>query len=258
MFGLFKRKTTLATFAPLVTDIHCHLLPRVDDGSKSMEETTECLETLAEAGFEKVVVTPHFNRRFPNVAADIKERYRTLCDELEAAKHEKAMPTLSGITGEYCIDDHFRNYVEKEELLTCRFADASRGSEKGILLVEFSLHQQRMGADEVISERQMAGYDIILAHPERYPYFDRHSSLLEKLKEQGTYFQVNILSLDGFYGEVAQRKAFEYIENGWVEFLGTDMHNVIYAQALRHASANRKIIKLLERVHFENQNIVVD
>ena len=102
----------------------------------------------------------------------------------------------------------------------------------------------------------MEGYDVIIAHPERYPYYDSHSEELEQFKEQGIYLQVNILSLDGFYGEAAQRKAFDYIENGWVEFLGTDMHNVMYAEALRHASTNRKIIQLLEKTEFENKNLV--
>ena len=85
----------------------------------------------------------------------------------------------------------------------------------------------------------------------------RRMDMLEQLKEQGVYFQCNVLSLDGFYGEVAQRKAFEFIENGWVEFLGTDMHNVEYALALRHASTNKKIIKLMETTDFENKNLAV-
>ena len=141
--------------------------------------------------------------------------------------------------------------------MTYRFADPKRGSEKGILLVEFSLRHKRMGLDEAIFARTMEGYDVILAHPERYPYFDSRSSFLEQLKEQGVYFQVNVLSLDGFYGPEAQKKAFDYIENGWVEFLGTDMHNVGYAIALRHASSNKKIIKLMEKTEFLNAKLAV-
>ena len=66
-----------------------------------------------------------------------------------------------------------------------------------------------------------------------------------------------VVSWNNSRSEVAQRKAFEFIENGWVEFLGTDMHNVEYALALRHASTNKKIIKLMETTDFENKNLAV-
>lgn len=256
MFGLFKKNKVLPTFAPLVTDMHSHILPLVDDGSKSLEESLEVMETMKTTGFQQVRLTPHFQHpRFPNQADDILKRYQNFCSEMEANKGSRDLPTMCGISGEYRIDDGFQGYVDSNQLLTFHFADPKRGSDKGLLLIEFSLSQRRMGLDETVFNRQMEGYDIIIAHPERYPYFDSHSSMLEQFKEQGVYFQANILSLDGFYGEVAQRRAFEYIENGWVEFLGTDMHNVMYATALKHASTNKKIIKLLETTEFENKNL---
>ena len=258
MFGFFKKKKPLPTFAPLVTDMHCHLLPLVDDGSKSLEESLEVMEAMKETGFEQIRLTPHFAYpRFPNDVDDIKERYKNFCNEVEANKGDRQLPRMTSITGEFRIDDGFNNYVEHNNLLTYHFNDPKKGAEKGMLLIEFSLHQKRMGLEEIVFERQMDGYDIILAHPERYPYFDSHSDLLEQFKEQGIYFQVNILSLDGFYGEASQRKAWDYIENGWVEFLGTDMHNVMYAEALRHSSTNKKIIKLLETTEFKNKNLAV-
>jgi tyrosine-protein phosphatase YwqE len=257
MFDFLKRKRSLPTFAPLVTDMHCHLLPQVDDGSKSLEESLEVMEVMKECGFEEIRLTPHFNYpRFPNKAEDIKERYKNFCAEVEANKGERELPRMTSVTGEFQVSDGFNDYLESGQLLTYKFANPKKCSEKGLLLIEFSLHQKRMGLEDTVFKLQMEGYDIILAHPERYPYFDAHSSLLEQFKEQGVYFQVNILSLDGFYGEASNRKAYEYIENGWVEFLGTDMHNVMYAQALRHASTNKKIIKLLEKTEFENKNLV--
>ena len=259
MFGFFKRKqNTLPTFAPLVTDMHCHLLPLVDDGSKSLEESLEVMEAMKAVGYQQIKLTPHFSYpRFPNVEEQIMERYAHFCDEVEANKGDRDMPRMTGCTGEYNLDDGFQGHIDHGNLLTYRFVDPKRGAEKGLLLVETSLHHKRMGIDEIIFNRLMDGYDVILAHPERYPYYDSHSSELEQLKEQGVYFQCNVLSLDGFYGEVAQRKAFEFIENGWVEFLGTDMHNVEYSLALRHASTNKKIIKLMETTDFENKNLAV-
>lgn len=258
MFDFLKKNKTLPTFAPLVTDMHCHLLPLVDDGSKSLEESLDVMATMKQCGFEEIRLTPHFNYpRFPNKADDIKERYKNFCSEVEANKGERQIPRMTSVTGEFQVGDGFAEYMESGQLLTYRFSDPKRGSEKGLLLIEFSLHQKRMGLEDTVFKLQMEGYDVILAHPERYPYFDSRDKLLEQFKEQGVYFQINILSLDGFYSDAAQKKAFEYIENGWVEFLGTDMHNVMYAQALRHASANKKIIKLLEKNEFENRHLAV-
>ena len=202
-------------------------------------------------------LTPHYQYpRFPNREDDILERYKNFCDEVSRNRGDKELPQLKGVTGEYRIDDGFQEHVDRGQLLTYHFADPKRGSAKGLLLLELSLHQPVMGFDEIIFERQMEGYDIILAHPERYPYFSSHSEKLDQMKEQGVYFQANILSLDGFYGEEARKKAFEFIANGWIDFLGTDMHNVMYAQGLRHAAQNKKIIQLLEREEFENKNLV--
>ncbi len=257
MFGFFKKKSIQPTFAPLVTDMHSHLLPQVDDGSKSLEESLEVLEAMKKVGFDEVRLTPHYQYpRFPNTEEDILERYKNFCAEVDRYSQDKKLPQLKGISGEYRIDDGFAERAQEGKMLTTHFADPKQGSKKGLLLLELSLHQQVMGMDQVIFDRQMEGYDIILAHPERYPYYDGHSQKLEQLKEQGVYFQVNILSLDGFYGEAAKKKAFDFLNNGWVEFLGTDMHNVMYAEALLHAAGNKKIIQLLEKETFLNSKLV--
>lgn len=258
MFGLFKKNKVLPTFAPLITDMHSHLLPQVDDGSKSLDMSLSVLEIMKKVGFSEARLTPHYQYpRFPNEEPDILRRFETFCKEVDAHRGEKEMPLLKAISGEYRVDTGFDARARSKELLTFFFADRSRGSEKGLLLLEFSLHQPMMGVEEVLFERQMEGYDLILAHPERYPYYDSHSQVLEQLKEAGVYFQVNILSLEGFYGESARRKAFDFINNGWVEFLGTDMHNPAYAEALRRASVNKAIVKLMEKTEFLNKELAV-
>lgn len=258
MFDFLKKNRVSPIYSPLVTDMHCHLLPLVDDGSKSLEESLEVMETMKQCGFKEIRLTPHFcYPRFPNKADDIRERYKNFCAEVEANKGTRDIPIMTSVTGEFQVSDGFDEYMNSGQLMTYRFSDPKRGSEKGMVLIEFSLHQKRMGLEDTVFKLQMEGYDVILAHPERYPYYDAHDDNLEQFKEQGVYLQVNILSLDGFYGESAQKKAFEYIENGWVEFLGTDMHNLMYAQALKHSTNNKKIIKLLDKYEFENKNLAI-
>ena len=95
MLSFFKKKyEPRPIFAPLGTDMHCHLVPKVDDGSKCMEESIECLQTLAAVGYKKVIITPHFQYpRFPNEEEDIKRRYEEVkkqaADEAKAEKKSK-------------------------------------------------------------------------------------------------------------------------------------------------------------------------
>ena len=78
------------------------------------------------------------------------------------------------------------------------------------------------------------------------------SSLLTR---RGVYFQINALSLGGFYGEEAKHKAYEMLDAGWVEFMGTDTHNTMYAQALTELSNDRKVMKVLEKHEFLNKTL---
>ena len=245
MFKLFKKNNEpRPLFATLGTDMHCHLIPMVDDGSKCMEESLDCLRTFQAVGYKKVIVTPHFQHpRFPNTEDDIVRRYEQLCKEAAAAGIEIEM---GGIAGEYRIDSGFKARLESPRFL--KIADK-------YVLVEFSLHQQMMGCDEMIFDMQMKGYEVILAHPERYPYLNIDGTRIEQLLNQGVYLQVNILSLGGFYGDEAKRRAFTMIERGWVSFLGTDTHNALYCQALRDITRNRKVEKVLEKYEFLNNTL---
>lgn len=245
MFNLFKKKhEARPIFAALGTDMHCHLVPQVDDGSKCIEESIECLQTLQAVGYNKVIITPHFQHpRFPNDEDDIVRRY----EEVKKRAIEAGITLeFGGIGGEYRIDSGFAKRLENPRFLLV-------GGK--YVLVEFSLHQQMMGCDEMIFDMQMKGYEVILAHPERYLYLSVGSSRMEQLKNQGVFFQVNALSLGGFYGDEAKRRAFTMLEEGIVEFMGTDTHNALYAQALTDLSRNRKVEKVLEKYEFLNKTL---
>ena len=231
-------------FAPLGTDMHCHLVPKVDDGSKCIEETIECLNTLKAVGYNKVIITPHFQYpRFQNDEDDICRRYEEVKQQAAEAGVELE---LAGVGGEYRIDSGFAKRLENPRFLQV-------GGK--YVLVEFSLHQQMMGCDDMIFDMQMKGYEVILAHPERYPYLNVEGTRMEQLKNQGVYFQINALSLGGFYGEEARHKAYEMLDAGWVEFMGTDTHNTMYAQALVELSNDRKVEKVLEKHTFMNNTL---
>lgn len=245
MFDFLKKnKKPEPIFEILGTDMHNHLVPCVDDGSRSAKESIECIRTMQQLGYKRMYITPHFQfPRFPNDEDDIRQRYESLKKTLI---ENGVTMELAGVAGEYRIDDSFAHRME-----TSRFLKI----DDKYVLVELSLHQQRMGVEEVIFDLHVKGYEVILAHPERYPYFNVHSPMMEHLKEQGVLFQLNVLSLGGFYGEGAQRRAFDLLNAGWVEFLGTDMHNTMYAHALCDLSHNRKVRKALEKYQFMNSTL---
>lgn len=241
---LFQRKLkSRPIFAPLGTDMHCHLIPKVDDGSKCDEESVECLTTLKAVGYDKVIITPHFSSRFFNDEEDIKRRYAALKMVAEQAGVEIELKSLAG---EYRIDERFKERQAQPHFLKIN---------NKYLLVEFSLHQNLQGVDETIFDLQMEGYEIILAHPERYPYLNVLGARMEQLKNQGVYFQTNVLSLGGFYGEEPKKRAYEMLERGWVEFIGTDTHNSMYARALIDISHDRKVARTIEKYDFLNKTL---
>ncbi len=247
MFEFLKQKTKTARpiFEALGTDMHCHLLPCVDDGSNGVEETVACLRVMKAAGYKKVILTPHYQSpRYPNVEEDILARFANLKKDIAAAGVAASdIPELVGVAGEYRIDSGFQQRLMDNKFLLI-------GGK--YLLVEFSLYQQILRVDRVLEELQQKGYILILAHPERYPYYDSDSPMLKQFKEMGIFFQSNVLSLGGFYGEGPRSKAFEMIEKGWVDYLGTDLHNMLYADALVECTHNRQIEKVLKNHTFLN------
>ncbi|MBR1517082.1 MAG: hypothetical protein IJ620_02930 [Bacteroidales bacterium] len=247
MFEFLRKKNKIEPiFEVLGIDMHNHMIPCVDDGSESLEMSAECITTMWQAGFRQMYVTPHFNYpKYPNDEDDITRRYGELKHYLADQGVEME---LLGIGGEYRIDDGFADRMKEPRFLTI-------GSDN-YLLLEISLHHHRMGFENIIYDIQMLDQQVILAHPERYLYLDVDSSKFEKLKDQGVIFQCNILSLSGFYGSEAQRRALKLIEKGWVELLGTDMHNTAYARGLQEATQNKTVRKVLEHYEFMNRELI--
>lgn len=243
-----KNKAVEPTMTKLVADMHCHLVPMVDDGSKSVEETISCLHTMQSLGYKKVYITPHFNfPRYPNHEDDILRRFDKLKEEVEKRRADEGLTIeLAGVAGEYRVDDGFPEKIKNDSFLKI----AGK-----YVLIELSLHQRRLGVPQTVFDMQMKGYEIILAHPERYPYYSKHSQELAELKNAGVYFQLNFPSISGFYGDGAQRRALDYLENDWVDFLGSDMHNTLYAQAAGDGSHDKTLRNVMGQYEFLNATL---
>ncbi|WP_210486655.1 tyrosine-protein phosphatase [Rufibacter aurantiacus] len=221
-----KSETATSSFADLFADMHSHLLPGLDDGATTLDDSLQLLEGLSALGFKKLCMTPHIMGDFYK---NTPETIRAKLQELQEAANARGFEIALSCAAEYYLDEWFSAKLEKgEELLTF-------GGDRKFLLVETSYMNEPSHLRQVIFATQAAGYTPVLAHPERYTYFYGRMEALLSLRETGVLFQINTNSLTGYYSKQAKEVARQLIKRKAVEFLGTDTHS-------------EKHIRVLERV----------
>lgn len=239
MFSLFQKKTkSYSNVLPLTVDMHSHLLPTIDDGCKSFEESISLIKELIALGYKKLICTPHimgdFYRNTPEI---ILEKLDQLTDIVQQLGLEIEL----GAAAEYYLDESFMERINKAEKLLCF------GKEK-YLLFETSYMNASPHLENVIFMLQSLGYTPVLAHPERYVYlFDNYTEQLHKLHKKGVLFQVNANSLSGYYSRPSKKIAEYIIDQELVSFLGTDMHGHRHFESLlksRETSHYKKALTL--------------
>lgn len=199
-----------------MTDWHTHILPGVDDGIKTLDDSLAVLHELESLGVRKVWLTPHIMEDYPNRTADLRQRF----EELKSAWQGNVEIRLAA---ENMLDSLFEERLEAGDLLPI-------GEEENHLLVETSYYTPPMGMDDILERIKKSGYFPVLAHPERYRYMEKDD--YKCLKDRGVLFQLNYVSLVGGYGETARKKAEWLLKNGMIDFAGSDVHRL---EALRHA-----------------------
>lgn len=224
MFNFFQKKnpdTKAFAYFPFYTDIHSHILPGIDDGSPDIETSLELIKGMCALGIRKCIATPHIisdlYRNDANTISTALERLKIACLQNEISMELDA-------AAEYMLDDYFLNLLrEKKALLTLH---------KNLLLTEFPFSIVPTNIEETVFNILTAGYQPILAHPERYHYFHHKYDTYYKLKELGFQLQINLLSITGYYGP-AVKKAVQFIlKNKLAVLCGTDLHHHKHLSAL--------------------------
>lgn len=232
LFPSKRKELPPLDFSLLVTDMHSHLIPAIDDGSKSIEESIALVKQLQEVGYQKLITTPHIMADFyKNTPAIILEGLKKLQERL---KEENITLEISA-AAEYYIDEDFENKLDKHELLT--FGDK-------YILVELSYMYPPSNLQQVIMKLVMNGYTPILAHPERYPYWVDKFEEFQKLKDSGVLFQLNINSLTGHYSHLALKMAHKMIDLRMIEFVGTDTHKRQHIDLVQQSKTDEYFHKL--------------
>ena len=221
MIHFFKQKPFLCDLIPNNhIDIHSHLLPGIDDGATTIEDTESLIKGLQEIGFKKFITTPHImSDVWRNTNVEINEK-------LSSTIHELKVPNINTrlkAAAEYMIDSEFRELFKKEQLLTLK---------ENYVLVEMSYLNPPIQLYDILHELQTAGYLPVLAHPERYSFYHHSMNDYNKLKNAGCLFQLNILSTVGYYGEHVAQITNSLVKEGLIDFIGSDVHHTRHLESM--------------------------
>lgn len=238
MFGLFKKSKPASgpfDFARIAVDMHSHILPGIDDGAKELSQSVELVRGMVDLGYKKLIATPHIMWDMYRNTPEIVQQQLGL---LRKSVAEAGIEVELHAAAEYFLDEHVEELLsDKQPLLT--IADNK-------VLAEFSMAFPSLNIKELLFELQLQGYQPIIAHPERYVYLQRDKTFYDELKDSGCLFQLNLLSIDGYYGRTVQELANYLLKQGYYDLVGTDLHHEGHLSRLQKLSANPQLNELIE------------
>lgn len=226
---------TQLLFSEIEVDMHSHLVPGIDDGVKTIEESLLILKEMADLGYRKIITTPHINfDYYPNTRDGILFGFEEVKNVLEKSDIQLEID----VAAEYYVDEHFYQLLNKKELMT--FSGNN-------VLIEFPFVYEPMNVQNVLFDMQANGYQPILAHYERYLYWHNHADKLDQLKEWGTKVQLNLNSLSGHYTKDIKKQADFFVKSGKVDFVASDCHRIQHIHLMKKLTANPMFHKIKER-----------
>lgn len=219
MFNFFS-KPRKPVLLPFSTDIHCHVLPGVDDGTPDIDTSVMLISRMQRWGIDRIFASPHVTKdAFPNTP-DILD---AATGRLNKALGENGSEIRVSHHAEYRLDEFSKSQWEKNIYMPLP---------DHYIMIENPFVAEAWFIDQCVFDLQVKGFTPILAHPERYSYYFRNRGRYDALHNAGAKFQINLLSLAGAYGK-EQREVAEYlISKGYVDFLGSDLHNAAHADAI--------------------------
>ncbi|OGS69803.1 MAG: histidinol phosphatase [Flavobacteria bacterium RIFCSPLOWO2_12_FULL_31_7] len=241
MFSFLKSKPALTSLIPnTYVDIHSHVLPGIDDGAKNLKDSQFLLESMIGFGFKKCITSPHTMANvYNNTIETINSAKKTVESELTDLAQKLDLKAAS----EYYIDENFIENFKSNPLLTLK---------DNYVLVEMSFLNAPIQLHEYLFELQLAGYQPVLAHPERYSYYHSNFKDFEKLKKMGLKFQINLLSNVGYYGLDVASAADKLLKAGFIDFVGSDIHHKQHIDSFSRKLVIKEI-KALETAIEKNQ-----
>ncbi len=243
MLNWFKTKSTSPPTESITVDIHSHLLPNLDDGVSSFEESVEIIKNFIALGYTKIITTPHV---MSDAYRNSSEGIRSRLEDLKLYLKENNISIQLEAAAEYYLDETLIEKLNNDEpLLTFG---------KNYLLFETNFLTEPLNLKEFIFLAITKGYQPILAHPERYIYLHNNFEGAQDILDRGVLFQLNISSITGYYSKGAQQMALKLIDKGMIHFLGSDCHHLQHVHLVRDAQ-NLKYFKKALRLPLLNNTL---
>lgn len=234
MFNLFKKKRSTPK-SIISTDIHSHLLPGLDDGVESFEESLSLIRSFQQLGYKKLITTPHVMHDFYNNSS---EDILSKLNELNQVLVAEGIDVKVEAAAEYYLDEYLLEKINDENFQLLTFGD-------NYLLFETSFMNQPFYLNEFIFKAKSKGLNPVLAHPERYAYLQSNPELIDDLITRGVFLQLNINSITGYYSKQVRKAAERLIDEKKIHFLGSDCHNENHMSVMQDARAEKYYHKAL-------------
>lgn len=196
-------------------DIHSHILPGIDDGSKSLEESIEIIKKASISGVTDIIVTPHYIYGSDYVVNNADKK--KLLTKLKRQVTKEKLPINLYLGNEVFVENKMLDLKEKGEITTLNSSK--------YLLFELPLNYEFNGVEEVIFNLRCKKIIPIIAHPERYAFLKKNPSLIEDLIDAGALFQSNIGSFLGTYGKQAKDTVILLLKHKAITFIASDIHH---------------------------------
>ncbi|MFY7965843.1 MAG: tyrosine-protein phosphatase [Chitinophagaceae bacterium] len=246
MFSFFAKKyDNNLNLSFLEVDMHSHLLPNLDDGLETIEQTITFAKEMQHLGYKKLICTPHI---LPDVHDNSPETILPRLEEVRKAFKENDIDIEIDAAAEYMVGPEFHQSILKgDQLLTFG---------KNYILIEMSYAAPSQNIAEVIFDLKIKGYRPILAHPERYNYYLGNPAVYEDFIGRGCLLQVNLLSLTGFYGKPVQKAAEYLVKNKLISFIGSDMHHKNHLNMTKQIATSTKFHKMAAGLDLKNKTLL--
>ncbi|HEX2536405.1 MAG TPA: CpsB/CapC family capsule biosynthesis tyrosine phosphatase [Chitinophagaceae bacterium] len=239
-----KKKEPETDLSWLHTDMHSHLVPGIDDGAPDLATAVELVRGLAGLGYKKLITTPHV---LWDLYQNTPEKIAAGIEDLRKGVQEAGIEVELAAAAEYFIDDHFEQQLKAKAPLLHLSGN--------LVLVEFSMLTAPLELQQVLFDLQLEGHQPLIAHPERYTYLSRKRSFFDELRDAGCQFQLNLLSLTGYYGNSVQELAEYLLKNDFYAYAGTDLHNPRHLEMLRRLGASPLFRRLQEERRMKNREL---
>ena len=220
-------------------DIHCHVLPGIDDGSQSLEESLMILEDMVSHGFTEIICTPHYIADSQYAASNVIKSAKL--NALQAAANDKGINIKLHLGNEAYITEEMTKLIKQQQIHPLA---------KNYILFELPMSGAVNSLQDYCHNLRCEGYNLILAHPERYITIQKNPQIAIELHRKGVEFQSNFGSMTGKYGKHAEKTLKFLLKNDVIDYFGTDVHHSDSEILEKIDKSIKKITKIIGQEKF--------